>query len=150
LQNCNNERRLVFMSTEPPRVSLLDPHALAMRVAARRRSQWLTQRQAAAAIGISASTLSRIENGTHLPHREPLLRIARWLDVPLGLIAQVTAETEQSDARPAMLTVEAVEILLHADPTLTPSDAEALTESFRVMYEHLREPDGNATRPRRK
>jgi transcriptional regulator with XRE-family HTH domain len=111
---------------------------LAIRVGARRRSQGLTQRQAASAIGVSASTLSRIENGRHLPHREPLLKIARWLDVPLGLVAHVTSDPGQLVPPPAMSTVETVELLLRADPEVSAADAEALTESFRVFYEHLR------------
>ena len=117
--------------------SLLDAQALARRVSARRRSHGLSQRQAAAEIGISASTLSRIENGRHLPDREPLLRIARWLDVPVEFTAAAAGRKDDSP-RPGPSTVEAVELLVRADPDISAADAEALTESFRVFYRHLR------------
>jgi transcriptional regulator with XRE-family HTH domain len=118
--------------------SLLDPQALAFRIGARRRSQGLTQRQAAAAIGVSAATLSRIENGRHLPHREPLLKIARWLNVPLGLPGRESSVVGSHAPPPAVSTVESVELLLRADPGLSADDTAALIESFQILYQHLR------------
>lgn len=124
-------------TVDPPR-SLIDPQQLAARVTARRHSLGLSQRQAALAIGVSGSTISRIEHRGHLPHREPLLRIARWLGVGLELAAEPEAHEPGVVHTPQISTVEAVELHLRADPELSPADADALVESFRVLYGRLR------------
>jgi transcriptional regulator with XRE-family HTH domain len=112
-----------------------------MRIGARRRSHGLSQRQAAAEIGVSASTLSRLENGSHLPHREPLLRIAQWLNVPLEWAAEGAARAGSGVQHSEMSTVEAVELHLRADRSVSTADADALIESFRLLYERLRARD---------
>lgn len=116
---------------------IIDPVDLGDRVRAKRRSKGLSIREAAAELGVSAPTLSRVERG-HLPERENLLKIARWVGVRID---QVLYPDDARRARnrvvhdPEASTVEAVELHLRADKNLTRADAEALSELFRVAYE---------------
>jgi transcriptional regulator with XRE-family HTH domain len=127
----------VLGRSEPTHQSLVDARHLALRVIARRHSLGLSQRQAAKAIGVSGSTLSRVESGGHLPHREPFLRIARWLGVSLELAAEPEAGARVAVHSRELSTEEAVELHVRDDPRLSTADADALIESFRVIYERL-------------
>jgi transcriptional regulator with XRE-family HTH domain len=127
---------------------IIDPVDLGDRVRAKRRSRRLSIREAAAEVGVSAPTLSRVERGHHLPERENLLKIARWVGVRID---QVLYPGDARRARnravhgPEASTVEAVELHLRADPNLSRADAEALSELFRVAYETV-----SGSRPARK
>ena len=126
---------------DPPRAPepIIDPVDLGDRVRAKRRSKQLSIREAAAEIGVSAPTLSRVERGAHLPDRQNLLRLARWAGVRIDPVLH----TDSRGARnalihdPAASTPEAVELHLRADKNLSRDDAEALAEMFRVAYEAL-------------
>jgi transcriptional regulator with XRE-family HTH domain len=54
---------------------------LGAELARRRGSQGI--RAAAGEIGVSAATLSRVENG-HIPDLETLTKICRWLEIDVG------------------------------------------------------------------
>ena len=125
--------------TRTQSASLLDGALLASRIGAKRRSQGLSQRAAASAIGVSASTLSRIERGGHLPHREPLLRIARWLDVPIELAADIDSDTGERVHPAGISPVEAVELHLRADPDLSSPDAETLIATLHLLYQRFKQ-----------
>ena len=87
---------------------------------------------------VSASTLSRIENGTGKPDAENIARLTAWLDVPMErILAGRHADNETAKAVvyfPHESTPEIVEAHLRADRNLTPETASALSELFRVAY----------------
>ncbi len=122
---------------EPPD-TIIDPVEFGDRVRAKRRSKGLSIRQAAAETGVSAPTLSRVEGGAHLPDRQNLLKLARWAGIPIdpGVHAGVRARN-RAIHDPGASPIEAVELHLRADKNLEREDADALTEMFRVAYEHL-------------
>jgi transcriptional regulator with XRE-family HTH domain len=49
----------------------------------KRQEEKLSLRQVATNINVSASTLSRIENGIGVPDSATLARLASWLGIPL-------------------------------------------------------------------
>src|SRR5437868_9562675 len=56
---------------------------LGSAVRRRREQQGLSLRDVAEETGVSASTLSRIENGTGKPDADNIARLAAWLDMPI-------------------------------------------------------------------
>jgi transcriptional regulator with XRE-family HTH domain len=126
--------------------SFINPVELGDRVRAKRRSEGLSIRELAAKIGVSAPTLSRVENGRHLPERENLLKIARWtgvsIDPPSGGGKRARVRDRAIHA-PNASTVEAVEMHLRADKTLTRTDADTLSELFRLAYGAVSGRSGN-------
>ena len=60
---------------------------LGQRVSARRRNLKLSFRAASPTIGISASTLSRVEKGD-IPSAAVLLRMLRYLDIDVAALAR--------------------------------------------------------------
>jgi XRE family transcriptional regulator, regulator of sulfur utilization len=59
------------------------PIPLSDRVAYRRAERLLTQRQLAAAAGVSVATITRIEGGGYVPHGPTLQKIAAALGVSI-------------------------------------------------------------------
>lgn len=116
--------------------TIMDPVDLGDRLRAKRRSEGLSIREVAEKIGVSAPTLSRVERGQHLPERENLLRIARWAGVRIDPLLHPDAGRSRNQGVHAQnaSTVESVELHLRADKNLNRSDAEALSELFRVAY----------------
>lgn len=129
-------------SNDPPVLGLFDPSDLARHVAAKRRGDGLTLRQVAEITGVSMPTLSRVERGGHVPDRENLLKLARWVGLKLDPSASDGAHGPAVHP-PNAGTVEAVELHLRADPSLSGDDAKALTDLFRIAYEHLKVRDGD-------
>src|SRR2546427_13303582 len=111
---------------------------LGSAVRRRREQQGLSLRDVAEETGVSASTLSRIENGTGKPDAVNIARLTAWLDVPLDRI--MAARQHDDDGTEAVVyfphesTPEIVEAHLRADRNLTPETAKALSELFRVAY----------------
>lgn len=105
----------------------------------RRREQLgLSLRDVAEVTGVSASTLSRIENGTGCPNADNIARLAAWLDMPIERVMH-HGNRGASDPKPVVYyphesTPEIVEAHLRADRRLTPETAKALAELFRVAY----------------
>ena len=68
--------------------------------AVRRKREELSAslRDVADATGVSASTLSRIENGTGKPDADNIARLTTWLDVPMERIMG-SRPTEGEDAK---------------------------------------------------
>jgi transcriptional regulator with XRE-family HTH domain len=86
---------------------------------------------------VSASTLSRIENGTGKPDADNIARLAAWLDMPIERVMhghRGAAEPKPVVYYPHESTPEIVEAHLRADKHLTPETARALSELFRVAY----------------
>jgi len=122
---------------QPP-ASIIDPVELGDRIRAKRLSKGLSIRQAAEETGVSAPTLSRVERGAHLPERENLLKLARWAGIRIDPDVHTGARARNRAIHdPSASTLEAVELHLRADKNLKREDADALTEMFRVAYQHL-------------
>lgn len=104
----------------------------------RREQQGLSLRDVADITGVSASTLSRIENGTGKPDADNIARLASWLNMPIERVMH-HGHRAASDPKPVVYyphesTPEIVEAHLRADKHLTPDTAKALSELFRVAY----------------
>lgn len=97
----------------------------------------MSLRDVANKTGVSASTLSRIENGTGKPDVENIALLTAWLDVPMERILRDHGTREEAKAvvyYPRESTPEIVEAHLRADRNLTSDTAAALAELFRVAY----------------
>ncbi|PWT94921.1 MAG: hypothetical protein C5B55_02040 [Blastocatellia bacterium] len=121
-----------------PFKALVNTEELGRAVHRRREELGLSLRDVANVTGVSASTLSRIENGTGKPDADNIARLTSWLDVPMERI--LSGRHPQSAAAnpvvyyPQEPTPEIVEAHLRADRNLTPETASALSELFRVAY----------------
>jgi len=121
-----------------PAKTLVNTGALGRAIRRRREDLGLSLRDAADLTGVSASTLSRIENGTGKPDAENIAQLAAWLNVPMQRILG-DPRPEGEEAKPIIYyphesTPEIVEAHLRADRHLTPATATALSELFRVAY----------------
>ena len=66
--------------------SLINTAELGRAIRRRREELELSLRDVADQTNVSASTLSRIENGTGKPDADNIARLTTWLDVPLERI----------------------------------------------------------------
>src|SRR5215475_15127620 len=85
----------------PPMVKKtgVNTEELGSAVRRRREQQKLSLRDVADQTGVSASTLSRIENGTGKPDADNIARLASWLDVPMErILSGRDPKTEESQA----------------------------------------------------
>ncbi len=119
----------------------------------RREQQNMSLRDLADETGVSASTLSRIENGTGKPDADNIARLAAWLDMPIERVMH-PGPRAANDPKPVVYyphesTPEIVEAHLRADKHLTPQTARALSELFRVAYTQFSQPDTKAGRKAR-
>ena len=127
---------------------------LGSAVRRRREQHGLSLRDVAEETGVSASTLSRIENGTGKPDADNIARLAAWLDMPIERVMH-HANATAADQTPVVYyphesTPEIVEAHLRADRNLTPETANALSELFRVAYTQFsRSSQDKPTRKRR-
>jgi len=123
---------------------------LGSAVRRRREQQGMSLRDLADETGVSASTLSRIENGTGKPDADNIARLAAWLDMPIERVMH-HGHRAANDPKPVVYyphesTPEIVEAHLRADKHLSPQTAKALSELFRVAYAQFSEPDGKPAR----
>jgi transcriptional regulator with XRE-family HTH domain len=108
----------------------------------RREELGLSLRDVADVTQVSASTLSRIENGTGKPDADNIARLTGWLDMPIDRVMnkQAASDVEPVIYYPHEATPEIVEAHLRADKRLTPETAKALSELFRVAYKQFSTP----------
>lgn len=131
--------------------SLVNTVELGRAIRRKREETGLSLRDVADETGVSASTLSRIENGTGKPDADNIARLTGWLNVPVERI--MSGRDMESDEERAVVyfpqesTPEIVEAHLRADRSLTPETAKALSELFRVAYAQFSHP-GEETRGR--
>ena len=126
--------------------SLINTTELGRAIKRRREELGMSLRDVADATAVSASTLSRIENGTGKPDADNIARLTGWLDMPIDRVMN----KHQSDKEaveaivyyPHEATPEIVEAHLRADKNLTPETAKALSELFRVAYTQFSKPTG--------
>ncbi|HKC63632.1 MAG TPA: helix-turn-helix transcriptional regulator [Pyrinomonadaceae bacterium] len=132
--------------------SLVNTVELGRAIRRKREEAGLSLRDVADETGVSASTLSRIENGTGKPDADNIARLTAWLNVPVERIMS-GREMDGDEAQavvyfPHESTPEIVEAHLRADRNLSPETAKALSELFRVAYAQFSHP-GEDTRGRR-
>jgi transcriptional regulator with XRE-family HTH domain len=108
----------------------------------RREELGLSLRDVADVTDVSASTLSRIENGTGKPDADNIARLTGWLDMPIDRVMnkQSAKSVEPVIYYPHEATPEIIEAHLRADKNLTPETANALSELFRVAYKQFSKP----------
>jgi len=132
-----------------PFKALVNTEELGRAIRRRREELGLSLRDVATETDVSASTLSRIENGTGKPDADNIARLTSWLDVPMERI--LSGRHSQSESAQAVVyypqepTPEIVEAHLRADRNLTPQTAAALSELFRVAYTQFSRSDGDKT-----
>ena len=119
----------------------------------RREQRGLSLRDVAEQTGVSASTLSRIENGTGKPDADNISRLASWLDMPIERVMH-HGQRNPSDPKPVVYyphesTPEIVEAHLRADRHLTTETAKALSELFRVAYKQFSQTPGEKSSRKR-
>ena len=136
-----------------PTRPLVNTEELGRAVRRRREELGLSLRDVADETDVSASTLSRIENGTGKPDADNIARLTAWLDVPMErILGGRHTETETSQAvvyYPQEPTPEIVEAHLRADKNLTPQTAAALSELFRVAYTQFSKTSEKSAKKRR-
>jgi transcriptional regulator with XRE-family HTH domain len=133
---------------------LVNTEELGRAIRRRREELGLSLRDVAAKTSVSASTLSRIENGTGKPDADNIARLTAWLDVPMerilsGRDPQTAEESKAVVYYPQEPVPEIVEAHLRADRNLTPETAAALSELFRVAYTQFSKGSEKSSRKRR-
>ena len=133
--------------------SLINTEELGRAIRRRREELALSLRDVADQTSVSASTLSRIENGTGKPDADNIARLTKWLDMPIERIMH-QGRDETNDAKavvyyPHESTPEIVEAHLRADRNLSPETADALSQLFRVAYSQFSKNETSSTRKRR-
>src|SRR5919107_2843817 len=78
--------------------SLVNTVELGRAIRRKREEQGLSLRDVADETGVSASTLSRIENGTGKPDADNIARLTAWLNVPMERIMS-GRNTESNEER---------------------------------------------------
>lgn len=120
---------------------LIDTVELGRAIKRHREELDLSLRDVADLTGVSASTISRIENGTGRPDADNIARLTQWLDMPVDRLMRGNDESvEPVIYYPHEATPEIVEAHLRADRKLSPETAEALSELFRVAYQQFSKP----------
>ena len=124
--------------------SLVNTVELGRSIRRKREEMGLSLRDVADETGVSASTLSRIENGTGKPDADNIARLTAWLNMPVERIMS-GREADSDGATPVVYfphesTPEIVEAHLRADRNLSPETAKALSELFRVAYAQFSHP----------
>ena len=121
---------------------LINTVELGRAIKRRREELGLSLRDVADVTGVSASTLSRIENGTGKPDADNIARLTGWLDMPIDRVMnkQTADDVEPVIYYPHEATPEIVEAHLRADIKLTPETAQALSELYRVAYKQFSQP----------
>jgi len=140
--------------TNRPVKPLVNTEELGRAVRRRREELGLSLRDVADKTSVSASMLSRIENGTGKPDADNIARLTAWLDVPMERI--LSGRHAQAEAPAAVVyypqepTPEIVEAHLRADRNLTPETAAALSELFRVAYTQFSKSSADKTAKKRR
>jgi len=122
--------------------NLVNTLELGRAIKRRREELGLSLRDVADVTDVSASTLSRIENGTGKPDADNIARLTGWLDMPIDRVMnkKKADKVEPVIYYPHEATPEIIEAHLRADKNLTPETANALSELFRVAYKQFSKP----------
>lgn len=119
--------------------SLISTAELGKAIKRRREELKLSLRDVGDLTLVSASTLSRIENGTGRPDADNIARLTQWLNMPVDRLMTNHSpnHVEPVIYYPHEKTTDIIEAHLRADKNLTPETANALSELFRVAYQQF-------------
>jgi transcriptional regulator with XRE-family HTH domain len=123
--------------------SFINTKELGRAIKRKREEMGLSLRDVADETRVSASTLSRIENGTGKPDSDNIARLSAWLDMPVDRVMKKqgkNSEVEPVIYYPHEATPEIVAAHLRADRNLSTETAKALSELFRVAYAQFSKP----------
>ena len=123
--------------------SFINTKELGRAIKRKREELGISLRDVANETQVSASTLSRIENGTGKPDADNIARLTSWLDMPVDRVMKknnTTGAAEPVIYYPHESTPSIIEAHLRADRNLTPDTARALAEMFRVAYTQFSKP----------
>jgi transcriptional regulator with XRE-family HTH domain len=135
---------------------LVNTVELGRAIRRKREEAGLSLRDVANETQVSASTLSRIENGTGKPDADNIARLTTWLEMPLERIMTGNRDLSDDSTKavvyfPHESTPSIVEAHLRADRNLSEETARALSELFRVAYTQFSHPGAtNKERDKRK
>jgi transcriptional regulator with XRE-family HTH domain len=134
---------------------LVNTVELGRAIRRKREELGLSLRDVADETKVSASTLSRIENGTGKPDADNIARLTGWLEMPVERIMSGREQGDESAQAvvyfPQESTPSIVEAHLRADRNLSEETARALSELFRVAYAQFSHPGAtNTERNKRK
>jgi len=101
--------------------------ALSKMIKSKRSDKGL--REVANEIGISLSTLSRVENG-NLPDIDSYMKLCKWLEVSIEFF---TSPQKGNDSKKQVVVAN-----LRADKTLPKDVAEALIKMINLAYTHVK------------
>lgn len=114
--------------------SLIRLNAFAQTLNAFRKEHELTLAEAAELTGISASTLSRIENAKFAPKLETMATLCDWMGVPIEDFADIQGDSENRE------TLERVAVHLRADRKLSAKAAQQIIDVVKALYkQHTRD-----------
>ncbi len=119
--------------------SFINTSELGQAIKRKREELELSLRDVADVTQVSASTLSRIENGTGKPDADNIARLSDWLEMPVDRVMKKQNPGSETEVEPVIYypheaTPEIVAAHLRADRNLSPETAKALSELFRVAY----------------
>src|SRR5258708_15614138 len=122
--------------------NLVNTVELGRAIKRKREENSLSLRDLANETGVSASTLSRIENGTGRPDADNIARLTQWLEMPVDrlMTKHTVNNVEPVIYYPHEATPEIIHAHLRADKNLTPETANALSELFRGAYQQFSKP----------
>lgn len=125
--------------------SLISTVELGKAIKRRREELKLSLRDVGDLTEVSASTLSRIENGTGRPDADNIARLTQWLDMPVDrlMTKHLVDRVEPVIYYPHEATTDIIEAHLRADKNLTTETAQALSELFRVAYQQFSNKPGS-------
>jgi len=137
------EKKMVKKNNNESMISTIE---LGRAIKRRREETKMSLRDLADKTGVSASTLSRIENGTGKPDADNIARLTNWLDMPIDRVMKGKSAKDSVDPvvyYPHEATPEIVEAHLRADKNLSAETAKSLSELFRVAYSQFSDSDKN-------
>lgn len=106
---------------------------LAGAVAGKRKHERLSLRKVESLIGVSVSTLSRIENMKGVPDADIIQKLVDWLGIPISRV--IGQETKAVTYYPNESLPSIVDAHLKQDKTLTAEARKSLSEIFTKAYE---------------
>lgn len=136
---------------------VINTSELGRAIKRKREEMKMSLRAVAQVTNVSASTLSRIENGTVQPDADNLARLAAWLNIPMERVImdgrghdRMNSLTGEGESLPVIYfphepVPDIVEAHLRADRNLSPETAQALAEMFRVAYSQFSRLGGNSS-----
>ena len=121
--------------TTRPANALVNTEELGRAVRRRREELGLSLRDVADKTSVSASTLSRIENGTGKPDADNIARLTAWLEVPVERILNTRSTQDDSSQAVVYFPQEPVpEIVVRTTAIAFLPSKTARTTGPLVMY----------------